>query len=186
MSICRPRQVRFGKDIVLAENIIAYFSVFVKNSCRMLFECGSGAGRGHAFQLAQLFANFSQIFLTFFQKGIDKRSGLCYNSRVARTWPHSQAAKTSPSHGEGVGSIPAGVTKTKQHGLRPCCFVLVTPGGLEKRHFKLRIFLFGECKPAEKHLQRRVTNAPGSLLPSFARRGSDSRDSMVFDHAVSF
>ncbi len=32
------------------------------------------------------------------------------------TWPHSQAAKTSPSHGEGVGSIPAGVTKTKQDG----------------------------------------------------------------------
>ena len=25
-------------------------------------------------------------------------------------WPRSQAAKTSPSHGEGPGSIPGGVT----------------------------------------------------------------------------
>ena len=31
--------------------------------------------------------------------------------------PHSQAAKTSPSHGEGVGSIPAGVTKRNKSEL---------------------------------------------------------------------
>ena len=34
--------------------------------------------------------------------------------RVVRTWPHSQAAKTSPSHGEGMGSIPVRVTKSKR------------------------------------------------------------------------
>ena len=43
---------------------------------------------------------------------------MCYNSQVARTWPLSQAAKTSPSHGEGMGSIPVGVTKKKAHRKR--------------------------------------------------------------------
>ena len=33
-------------------------------------------------------------------------------ARQQRYRPHSQAAKTSPSHGEGVGSIPARVTNT--------------------------------------------------------------------------
>ena len=30
--------------------------------------------------------------------------------QVLRTWPLSQTAKTSPSHGEDMGSIPVGVT----------------------------------------------------------------------------
>ena len=48
---------------------------------------------------------------TFFQKPIAFSKKMWYNNQVARTWPLSQAAKTSPSHGEGMGSIPVGVTK---------------------------------------------------------------------------
>ena len=52
--------------------------------------------------------NFEKSFI----KPIDNPVEVCYNMQVVRTWPHSQAAKTSPSHGEGVGSIPTGVTKS--------------------------------------------------------------------------
>ena len=55
---------------------------------------------------------------TFFQKPIAFLKKMCYNNQVARTWPLSQAAKTSPSHGEGMGSIPVGVTKKKAHRKR--------------------------------------------------------------------
>ena len=61
------------------------------------------------------------------KKPIDKCFGLCYNVKVARNaaqkWPLSQAAKTSPSHGEGMGSIPVGVTKQKVLQTRSTFFV---------------------------------------------------------------
>ena len=53
----------------------------------------------------------SKKIKTFFQKPIAFLKKMWYNNQVARTWPLSQAAKTSPSHGEGMGSIPVGVTK---------------------------------------------------------------------------
>ena len=36
---------------------------------------------------------------------------MCYNKQVNESWPLSQTVKTSPSHGEDMGSIPVGVTK---------------------------------------------------------------------------
>lgn len=33
-----------------------------------------------------------------------------YNRQVNESWPLSQTVKTSPSHGEDMGSIPVGVT----------------------------------------------------------------------------
>ena len=54
---------------------------------------------------------------TFFQKPIAFSKKIWYNNRVARTWPLSQAAKTSPSHGEGMGSIPVRVTKRNKSEL---------------------------------------------------------------------
>ena len=64
---------------------------------------------------------------TFFQKPIAFLKKMWYNNQVARTWPLSQAAKTSPSHGEGMGSIPVGVTK--KENIRTCSdvFFLSTP-----------------------------------------------------------
>ena len=47
---------------------------------------------------------------TFFKKTIAFSKKMWYNNQVSKTWPLSQAAKTSPSHGEGMGSIPVGVT----------------------------------------------------------------------------
>ena len=38
---------------------------------------------------------------------------LCYNNQAFNRRPVGQAAKTSPSHGENMGSIPVRVTKTK-------------------------------------------------------------------------
>ena len=35
---------------------------------------------------------------------------MCYNIGVVNKWPLSQTVKTSPSHGEDMGSIPVGVT----------------------------------------------------------------------------
>ena len=43
---------------------------------------------------------------------------------VASIWPCSQAAKTSPSHGEGPGSIPGKVTK--KHGSNDPCFSFIS------------------------------------------------------------
>ena len=60
----------------------------------------------------------SKKIKTFFQKPIAFLKKMWYNNQVARTWPLSQAAKTSPSHGEGMGSIPVGVTK--KENIRTC------------------------------------------------------------------
>ena len=56
--------------------------------------------------------------LTFFKKNFKK--GLQFEKSCgiiaeSMTWPLSQTAKTSPSHGEDMGSIPVGVTKKRTH-----------------------------------------------------------------------
>ncbi len=47
---------------------------------------------------------------TFFQKPLAFFGKMCYNIKVSKCWPLSQTVKTSPSHGEDMGSIPVGVT----------------------------------------------------------------------------
>ena len=41
--------------------------------------------------------------------------------QVMWSWPLSQTAKTSPSHGEDMGSIPVGVTNFTSLCLLPLC-----------------------------------------------------------------
>ncbi len=107
--------------------------------------------------------------------------------RVVKARPHSQAAKTSPSHGEGVGSIPAGVTKIKA-GWSKTVLLYFVPRRSCKSTSNCKGFLFGEQRPTTEPSKRRATNAHCSLLPSSARRGSDSRwghqnkSRMVKDH----
>ena len=46
----------------------------------------------------------------FFEKPLAIRREMWYNRQVNESWPLSQTVKTSPSHGEDMGSIPVGVT----------------------------------------------------------------------------
>ena len=53
------------------------------------------------------------LFLTVckkIKKGVAICKRMCYNVRGQEKWPISQTAKTSPSHGEDMGSIPVWVT----------------------------------------------------------------------------
>ena len=50
----------------------------------------------------------------FFEKSIDKRLGMCYNSKVTRTRPVGQAVKTLASHAGNMGSIPVRVTRNRK------------------------------------------------------------------------
>ena len=62
-------------------------------------------------------------FKNFFQKGVDKRNGLCYNGRVVKIRPIGQAVKTLASHAGNSGSIPGWVTKNRKGTASQCLFV---------------------------------------------------------------
>ena len=62
-------------------------------------------------------------FKNFFQKGVDKTNGLCYNGRVVKIRPIGQAVKTLASHAGNSGSIPGWVTKKRRkHIVLPSFF----------------------------------------------------------------
>ena len=54
------------------------------------------------------------------------------HDRITALWPHGQAVKTSPFHGEIMGSSPVGVTKTKQFELFSSCFFFLSFFGIER------------------------------------------------------
>ena len=63
---------------------------------------------------------------TFFAKPLAFSEKMCYNTTVRKTRPVGQAAKTSPSHGENMGSIPVRVTnKSTPNGVL-FCFICST------------------------------------------------------------
>lgn len=84
-------------------------------------QCGSGPGSARILPcrpqpltgkepLPSAYQNFFHFPQLFFQNPLHfrKECDIIYKSVQ---WPLSQAAKTSPSHGEGMGSIPVGVTR---------------------------------------------------------------------------
>ncbi len=53
---------------------------------------------------------YLQFIHIFFGKTLAFPVQICYNTIALMIWPVGQAAKTSPSHGENMGSIPVRVT----------------------------------------------------------------------------
>ena len=78
-------------------------------------------GEGFPFALALL--RRKRIF-SFFEKTLAISKNLCYNTPVDER-PVGQAAKTSPFHGENMGSIPVRVTK-KESTLRCALFFVAS------------------------------------------------------------
>ncbi len=93
---------------------------------------------------------------------------MCYNNRVAR--PHSQAAKTSPSHGEGVGSIPAGVTKTEAGQSWTVLLLFCPPAGLRKDTSNCIDSLMGNGYPSY-----RISDPSAPISPKCSLRPSTPR-----------
>ena len=75
--------------------------------------CESGLTLFRSAAQADLFY-FFENFLKKCGKRLAKAAHMCYNSKRFWLWPHGQAVKTSPSHGENWGSIPHGATKRRR------------------------------------------------------------------------
>ena len=61
-------------------------------------------------------------------------------------WPHRQAVKTSPFHGEVSGSNPLGVTNLNQNRYTVLVFLLLK-FAKKKRYAPASLFLFKICSP---------------------------------------
>ena len=107
--------------------------------CRIKEQVVTTPEFGYRHCLQDAFRKDEKIFSTFFEKTLAFWKSMWYTIQAETKWPVSQAAKTSPSHGEDGGSIPPRVTKNIRipSGIR--IFYYVIKGNRTGRLWPLKI-----------------------------------------------